>query len=420
MMDDRGELTDRVAAAVAAVRAVDMHTHLYPPNFEALAAQGADHVLTYHYLVAEAFRVASEPPEAYEAFWRASRREQADWVWERLFLGRSPLSEAALGVVAVAQAFGVDLARQGIEGLRAALPTEPSAAYAEQVLDMAGVAAVVMTNDPLDPVERTYWLDGEAGHPRFLAALRLDTLLNRYAEAAPRLRELGYRVADTVDARTIDEVRRYLEDWTARMQPVYWALSVADTFTYPEPTARGALLAHAVLPALGERRGALALMMGARRQVNPALGPAGDASGRSSLEPVERLCRAFPAVRFLVSVLSRESQHELVVTARKFGNLMPFGCWWFVNTASLVEEITRMRLELLGPTFVFQHSDARVIEHVIYKWQLARRVLVKVLTDHYARLAEAGWAVTDDAMRRDAEALLAGNFAAFVGWSGTP
>ena len=42
----------------------------------------------------------------------------------------------------------------------------------------------------------------------------------------------------------------------------------------------------------------------------------------------------------MVSVLSRENQHELCVYARKFGNLLPFGCWWFVNNPSIVEEIT--------------------------------------------------------------------------------
>ena len=51
-------------------------------------------------------------------------------------------------------------------------------------------------------------------------------------------------------------------------------------------------------------------------------------------------------------MLSRENQHELCVAARKFANLMPFGCWWFLNNPSIVSEITRERLELLGPTFI--------------------------------------------------------------------
>ena len=42
---------------------------------------------------------------------------------------------------------------------------------------------------------------------------------------------------------------------------------------------------------------------------------------------------------------------------------------------SLSEEITRMRLELLGHSFTAQHSDARVLEQLLYKWQDTRVML---------------------------------------------
>ncbi len=51
-------------------------------------------------------------------------------------------------------------------------------------------------------------------------------------------------------------------------------------------------------------------------------------------------------------MLARENQHELCVTARKFPNLMIFGCWWFLNNPSLIEEITQMRLDLLGLSMI--------------------------------------------------------------------
>ena len=38
------------------------------------------------------------------------------------------------------------------------------------------------------------------------------------------------------------------------------------------------------------------------------------------------------------------------------------GCWWFVNNPSLIDEITRMRMELLGTSFIPQHSDARILD----------------------------------------------------------
>jgi hypothetical protein len=151
-------------------------------------------------------------------------------------------------------------------------------------------------------------------------------------------------------------------------------------------------------------------MIGVRYQVNPALRLAGDAVGRADLRSVERLCREHPDNRFLASVLSRENQHELCVYARKFANLMPFGCWWFLNNPSIVEEITRERIEMLGTSFIPQHSDARVLEQVIYKWRNTRRTLLPILAGAYRRLAEDGRAVTEEEMRGDVTRLFRSNF----------
>ena len=94
---------------------------------------------------------------------------------------------------------------------------------------------------------------------------------------------------------------------------------------------------------------------------------------------------------------------------------MPFGCWWFLNNPSLIEQITRMRLELLGTGFVAQHSDARILDQIIYKWHHFRRVLAKVLTDKYLDLMDAGYRVTEEYIQRDVKLLLRDNFRNFVG-----
>jgi hypothetical protein len=153
--------------------------------------------------------------------------------------------------------------------------------------------------------------------------------------------------------------------------------------------------------------------MGVKRQVNPQLRQAGDGVGLSRLGALERLCAQFPGNRFLVTVLARENQHELCVLARKFRNLHIFGCWWFNNVPSLVGEITRLRLELIGLSVTPQHSDARVLDQLIYKWQHSRRVIAQVLAEKYTDLARTGWLVTEAEMKRDAESLLGGAFARF-------
>jgi len=198
------------------------------------------------------------------------------------------------------------------------------------------------------------------------------------------------------------------------MKPIYMAVSLPDSFEFPAADARTNLLREAVLPVCRERGLPLSLMIGVRRGVNPALRSAGDASGRADLRSLEALCGEFPANRFLVSVLSRENQHELCVYARKFANLLPFGCWWFMNNPSIVEEITRERLEMLGPSFIPQHSDARVLEQLIYKWRNTRRTLTPILADAYDRLAQDGRVVTRDDIQRDVTLLFRGNFERWI------
>ena len=72
-----------------------------------------------------------------------------------------------------------------------------------------------------------------------------------------------------------------------------------------------------------------------------------------------------------------------------------------------------MRLELVGLSLTPQHSDARVLEQLIYKWSHSKAVIARVLADKYADLAQAGWEVSDEEIRRDAGNLLGGAFERF-------
>lgn len=406
------ELQAALDRALRETPVTDIHTHLYAPAFGDLLLWGVDELLTYHYLVAEFFRRSAMP---YEEFWKLPRPAQADLIWRTLFVESTPVSEACRGVLTVLERLGLDPGRRDLAAYRAFFAGRSRERQIDLVFEKAGLRDCVMTNDPFDDRERPVWLAGAPADTRFKAALRIDPVLLDWARAGPRLREWGYRVEPEPDARTFDEVRRFLEEWARRTRALYVGVSLPPAFAMPEESATARLLERAVLPACRDLGLALALMIGVKRRVHPELELAGDAVGRARIEAVEYLCGRFPANRFMVTMLSRENQHELCVAARKFRNLLPFGCWWFVNVPGLIEEITRMRLELLGTSFVAQHSDARVLEQVLYKWEHSRRVLGKVLFEKYAGLLEAGWAIEEREVRRDVEELLGGRFWAFLG-----
>src|SRR5579875_773862 len=390
---------------------IDVHTHLFMPSLGKLGLWGIDELITYHYLEAELFRFSQATPGEY---WSLNKQQQADLIWRTLFVENTPISEATRGVVAVMNAFGLETRAKTLKEAREFFNRQQLQAHIRKVFELAGISEVVMTNDPLDPEEGPQWERGAERDKQFHPVLRLDRILNKWKQNWETIRAKGYRVEEDLGSETITEVRRFLADWCARMRPVYMACSLPDTFQYPENSERGRLLREAVLPACRELDIPLSLMVGVRYQVNPAIRLAGDAAGKADLRAVERMCVEFAQNRFLISVLSRENQHELVVYARKFGNLLPFGCWWFLNNPSVVEEITRERIEMIGASFIPQHSDARILEQVIYKWRNTRRTMAPILTNAYSLLAEDGRAVTAADIEQDVRRMFRTNFERWI------
>lgn len=401
---------------VDATPAFDIHTHLFPPSFGDLSLWGIDQLLTYHYLIAELFQY---PVTTYEKFWSASITEQADLIWEQLFVRRSPLSEACSGVVTTLNNLGLDTRQQDLSSLRSWFASQNADQFLSQSMELAGVSKIGMTNSPFDDVERRFWEDGVVADDRFVAALRLDPLLLDWNHASAQLRDWGYDLEPDLHMlatreNTMHQVRRFLEDWAKKIDAKYVMVSLPPDFVFPDEEPATHLLLEAVLPFCAEYNLPFAMMMGVRRQVNPQLRLAGDGVERSDLQTLRHLCEQFPDNKFMVTALSQENQQELCVLTRKFANLHVFGCWWFMNTPSLMEQMTRMRLELLGPSFTMQHSDARIVDQLIYKWQHTREVLVKVLLDKYSKLHSSGWTPQTADMERDVKALLGGAFAEFI------
>jgi len=407
------QIPGEVQDVLASTQVIDIHTHLFSPAFGKIGLWGIDELLTYHYLESEFFRSSEMTPEEY---WKLSKTERAEAIWQALFVENSPISESTRGVVAVLNAFGLPTDASGLQEARRFFAAQSIESLLREVLHIAGVSDVVMTNDPLDREERPVWLSGGQNHPQFHAVLRLDGILWGWPKHWQQLASEGYSVDEHASGKSIAEVRRFLADWHQRMRPLYMAVSLPDTFQFPdERSMTSTILGEAVLPSCREFGIPMSLMIGVRRQVNPRLRMAGDAVGKADMRSIENLCREFPDNRFLVSVLSRENQHELAVYSRKFNNLMPFGCWWFLNNPSIVEEITRERIELLGTSFIPQHSDARVLEQVIYKWHNTRRTLAPILASSYQLLLADGAEITRQKIQRDVNRLFRTNFEKWTG-----
>ena len=429
------EIATVVADIVAHQKIYDLHTHLYTPRFgtpvtnntgttdpAGLMLWGVEELVTYHYLVAEVYRVVPASKLPYEEFWKWPKFRQADHIWKYLFVENTPVSEACRGVLTTLSKLGLDPNETTLDYYRGFFAKQNPNDYVDRVMALSNVHTITMTNSVFDDNEHGRWLaDKNIGtDSRFKAVLRIDPLLRNFHQAAEKLSKWGYHVQSNPSAQSIDEVKCFLNQWLDRQQAVYMAVSLPPEFRYPanqtdmSTLAGQTILERAILPVCAERKMPFAMMIGSNLRTQPALREAGDTSGLSDVTTVARLCRDFPNNKFLVTMLSRENQHELCVIGRKFSNLMPFGCWWFLNNPSMISEITQMRFELLGTNFIPQHSDARILDQLVYKWDHSRKVLTSVLADMYIHVAETGRRITRENIQRDVEKLLNGNFKTFL------
>src|SRR4051794_1256682 len=264
---ERHEIRTTVEAALAAQPVLDMHTHTYPASFgtpvpnatgktdpAGLMLWGVDELVTYHYLIAEVYRVVTPDRLPYEQFWAMSKSEQADHIWKHLFQERTPISEACRGILTTLKRLGLDPS-DGLPRLRRFFAEQDPDRYIDRVMELAGIESITMTNAVFDDNERRRWLEGGAAlhDPRLRAVLRLDPLLRGWPAAAGRRSEWGYAASGTLDGAGVAEARRFLADWIDRMRPVYLAVSLPPEFRYPaegndQARAGQAVLERVVLP----------------------------------------------------------------------------------------------------------------------------------------------------------------------------
>ncbi len=400
-------VTQTVEKAFKEHKLVDIHTHLYPAEMGPMYLAGPDELITYHYLKAETSRHL--PLNKVEGFNNLPTDQQADIVWKTLFTGdSSPISEAQLGIVTVMSTLGLNPRAKDLTEFRQLFNDTSAADYTDLVFEKSGVGKVYMTNDPLDPDEGPFWANGFDLDSRFKGVLRLDSALMNWPAPVEKLKAQGYNVEIALSETTFSEIRRYLDDWCTKLKARYMAISLPPDFAYPSDETTSTLMKECVFPSARDRGIPSAMMVGVTRQVNPMLKDGGDSLGSWDLRNLERIAQDWPNVNFLMTILSREDQHGLCVTARKFPNVTPFGCWWFLNNPSIIQEVTAERLELLGTSCVPQHSDARILDQLLYKWTHSIRAITPILASKYDDLQNAGWPLTKDDIKKDVAHMFGG------------
>jgi len=268
-------LRETVREIVDSTEVIDIHTHLFAPQFGEMNLFGIDELLTYHYLIAELFRYSNTDSEQ---FWKLTKSEKAELVWKHLFIENTPLSEAATGIITVLSELGLDANTRNLEELREYFRAIDISNHIDEILKKSRVKRVVMTNDPFDAEEVEIWEKNLPKDERFSSALRMDRLLNDWENTSAKL-----NWQNDLSGNTINEIRTFFDGWIDQMKPLYMAVSLPDSFDYFADDSRNKLIREVVLPTAKQYNLPFASMVGVRRSVNPELRAAGDVVRRIDL-----------------------------------------------------------------------------------------------------------------------------------------
>ena len=192
----------------------DEHSHLlHNTAGDELCFWGIERLLTYHYVRRILFAEGHVTPEV---FYSWSLREQADFVWQKLFVNRLSdcTDEGRKGVILVMQCFGLDPNAKNLDQAREFYREQTAEMIQQKSMKIAGVTRVVGTQDILDPAEVAFYQTKNCGFNQELRpAIRLDELLLHWLRAIPKFAEYGVDLhKDPKNEQNHDKLRKFLAE----------------------------------------------------------------------------------------------------------------------------------------------------------------------------------------------------------------
>ena len=354
----------------------DIHTHLFPSKFKKYYNVGLIKLLNYHYLKAELFSLGKIKIKNFN---NLDDNKKANIIWDNLFLNRYPISTATQGVLRILKIYGVEDVNQKFDKILKI--TNENQLSEEDIFKITNINQVVMTNNPFNSEEKKILnLNKDS---KYLPSIRIDDLFIKPKSKNEHLSS-WYLSGQEKIKKAIKEIKIIIQT----NKPSYFSLSTENFKEFENE-----FFFKNFLSLLKENKTPMMLLIGVKRGVNKLYNDAGDGIGTMNLDYLEKILIKFPRNKFLVSCLDYRDQFKLSVLARKFQNLKIVGFWWFNNNESIIENLLKQRFELLGDNFIVQHSDARIIDQLVYKWLDFKSIYIKVMVEKYQKLLSLGYKI---------------------------
>ena len=395
---------DSIYEAIASIRLIDPHTHINP---HAPASNTLADLLGYHYYT-ELAHSAGMPKDQIEED-GISHRELV----RRLVANLSPIENTAQyrWLIEICRKFfgftGERLDESNWEEVYDASEAQMKLAeWPQMVLDQSNVEAVFLTNDFDDELEG---FDSDT----YIPCLRTDDLVFHLSKPQTQKRLAACTGIELNGSLTNlrESLRQRFEHFVGRgaracaisLPPDFSPTRVSDgraTTAVNDVLLNGVMadqahqvaLSRSVFWTLAELCDEYGLPFDLMIGVNRGVYPEGVFQGldlydsRVSLIQYRELFNAFPQVKFPVSVLASVTNQELVSYAWIFPNVITNGHWWYSNTPSFIAKDAAARLEAVPQTKqIAYYSDAYKLEFVWPKFDMYRRILSGILTDHFVK-----------------------------------
>lgn len=393
------DLEARLLEEISRIPAIDCHSHV---PADSPHARSLGDLLGYHYYT-ELAHSAGMPADAVDP-----RRNEADRIAE-------VVAHLADFDNTLQHSWLMEAARE-LFSLRAERITPSNWPELAQVVAQAGRPTdryrAVLARARLEKVFLTNRFDEDLAHVDrgvFVPCLRTDDLVFQLADADVRRR---LAVKTGIDVGSTDDVRDAMR-WLMRYFQQHGAASAAISLppdfvpSVPDETAAGKALGRAlrgkdlaeadrralavfVFDAVAETcrqfKKPLQLMIGVIRNAYPAGVEGGRdlVSAEGSLAAYAGLFSRYPEVDFTVSVLAASWAHDLATAAWIFPNVKPSGHWWYSNIPVHIAHELRARLEAVPKVkLIGYYSDMYKVEFGLPKFAMYRRVLARVLAEHF-------------------------------------
>lgn len=433
---------------------IDLNSQLFPYEYQQLCLFGIDNLLTNRNIIIELFETYTGITQ--EEFNKLTKNNQADIVWQQLFILRTPFSKNTFNILISLKKLGFinEIENRNLKEIRDRLSKiniHNINIYIEQIFNLANIQYTVMTNQVFNvqevkcldkififkkgdsvmykkdkEIEKVTILEShrELGDPgyytviypnkrekntlwkylflpeksfneltkRFKTSININQLLFNYQNSLSNGLLKTYGYTEDIEG-----IKDYIQYWNHFLQPEYFTLYVENDFIYNneingKEDTPSYILENIIFP-LAEKLNL------------PILFKFIGNNQKNYIYSLSKMCKKHSKIKFLSNYILDQNYNQIYSILKKYTNLYIY---------EIFERDNINYRDKIGISSLNISSDSSVLEELLYKSENYKQNISQILIDKYKKLEETGWKVPENEIERDINYLLTGAYHNFM------